>query len=670
MIPASFVQDLLARTDIADVIGAHVVLRRAGANLQGLCPFHNEKSPSFSVSPSKQFYHCFGCGESGTALGFLMAHSGYPFPEAVEQLALKAGMTVPRDTSQTPADAAKRQDQIGKLLSLNQQAQAFYKTQLKGDARAVDYLKRRGLTGEIAAKYGLGYAPDDWQGLASCLSDYVGAAAMESGLVIEKTDDTSKAIRRYDRFRDRVMFPIRNTRGEIIGFGGRIIDAGEPKYLNSPETPLFNKGQEVYGLFEARPAIRAAGYALVTEGYMDVVALAQLGFAQAVATLGTAVGAAHIAKLFRHTDHIIFAFDGDKAGRKAAWRALEASLALVTDTRHCSFLFLPAEHDPDSYIRTQGTQAFEQAVRSATPLSKFLSSELSSLHDTSSAEGRAALMHQAKPMLQAVQASALRRQLTLEVARVVQMNPADIEHEFSVGVAPFKPSGDKTGKTGLKTTPTAKAPLVFKANLDGSYGANDQAVKPWQTNTLRRGDPLKVATGGTLAAPDSRAKTLGLALLNAPEHYAQAKPWLQAWTQGFKGESAAGDVLPALAVLRASPKGDELLLLRLMDELDALSLGAASLNPASLSARLASPREQDAASGGTGLDGWLAATVGQVSSTSPADMLRLAAALREAQLKTLCNLAAQQAGVSPAAMQRYKDLLAAQQAALLASREG
>ena len=315
MIPPSFIQDLLNRVDIVDIVGRHVQLKKGGANLMGLCPFHNEKSPSFTVSPSKQFYHCFGCGAHGTAIGFLIEYSGLGFIDAVKELAQGVGMVVPNDNdTMPPAQRAALQAQSSALSDLMTQASDFYRAQLRSAPTAIAYLKQRGLTGEVAARFGMGYAPESRSGLRSVFTQYDAPGLVEAGLVIEKDEDEGGPARRYDRFRDRIMFPIRNTKGQVIAFGGRVLGQGEPKYLNSPETPLFQKGNELYGLFEARQAIRDAGYVLVTEGYMDVVALAQLGFPQAVATLGTACTNTHVQKLLRVTDTVIFSFDGDKAG--------------------------------------------------------------------------------------------------------------------------------------------------------------------------------------------------------------------------------------------------------------------------------------------------------------------------------------------------------------------
>ncbi|TFW34391.1 DNA primase [Massilia horti] len=433
MIPQSFITDLLNRVDIVDVVGRYVQLKKGGANYMGLCPFHNEKSPSFTVSPTKQFYHCFGCGAHGTSIGFLIEYSGQGFVDAVKDLAQSVGMVVPdSDDKIPPAQRAAQQAQSLAMTDALQQACDYYRGQLRHAPNAVAYLKGRGLTGEIAARFGMGYAPSGWDNLRSVFPDYGALALVESGLVIDRVDEDGSNKKRYDRFRERIMFPIRNTKGQVIGFGGRVLDGGEPKYLNSPETPLFQKGLELYGLFEARQAIRDAGYVLVTEGYMDVVALAQLGFPQAVATLGTACTSTHVQKLLRQTDNVIFSFDGDKAGRRAARRALEACLPQVSDNKTIRFLFLPQEHDPDSFVRERGAEAFEQEIHDAMPLSQFLLREVTAEHDLDSPEGRARAQFEAKPLLQAMAPSALRLQIVRGLASLTQSTPAEIESLFEL----------------------------------------------------------------------------------------------------------------------------------------------------------------------------------------------------------------------------------------------
>ena len=419
MIPDSFKQDLLNRVDIVDVVQRYVQLRKAGTNYVGLCPFHNEKTPSFSVSPAKQFYHCFGCGVHGNAIGFLMAYASMGYVDAVKELAGQVGMQVPEPAPRSPEEAA-RKERAPDLYAITEKAMAFYRAELKKSPRAIEYLKRRGLTGEIAARYRMGYAPDDWQALKASFPSYEDNALVEAGLVVQNEG------KRYDRFRDRVMFPILNARGVVIGFGGRILDKGEPKYMNSPETALFEKGRELYGLPQARDAIRTAGRVLVVEGYMDVVALAQFGVGYAVATLGTATTPVHVSKLLRLADELVFCFDGDAAGRKAAWRALEVSLPLAPDQKPIRFLFLPDGEDPDSYIRKHGKDAFEARVREAETLSQFLLSQLRSEVDLATAEGRARLVAISKSHVQKVTAPALRLQLTNEIAQLARVGEGDI----------------------------------------------------------------------------------------------------------------------------------------------------------------------------------------------------------------------------------------------------
>ncbi len=444
MIPSAFLHDLLARVDIVEVVGRHVQLKKAGINHKGLCPFHGEKSPSFIVSPTRQTYHCFGCGVHGNAVGFLMEHSGLGFIDAVRDLAQQVGITVPEDES-TPAErerAAAQKQRHATLSDVLAKAADHYRRQLKGSPRAIDYLKGRGLSGEIAAQFGLGYAPDGWRGLASVFPSYDDPLLEESGMVIVQGDeDTNEADRkRYDRFRDRIMFPIRSVQGEVIGFGGRVLDKGEPKYLNSPETPVFSKGRELYGLHEARTALRQRGYALVVEGYMDVVALAQSGFGNAVATLGTACTAEHVQKLFRFTDSVVFSFDGDAAGRRAAGRALEASLPHATDTRSVRFLFLPTEHDPDSYVRAFGAEAFEACVNAAVPLSRQIAETAGAGHDLDTAEGRAHMLANAKPLWSALPDGALKRQMIGELAGIGRLETSELQSLWG-NVAPVRRAG-------------------------------------------------------------------------------------------------------------------------------------------------------------------------------------------------------------------------------------
>ncbi|MBT9475613.1 DNA primase [Polaromonas sp.] len=433
-IPQSFIQELLARADVVDIVGRYVPLKKGGANFMGLCPFHGEKSPSFSVSPTKQFYHCFGCGKNGNAISFLMDHAGMTFIEAVKDLAQQYGLQVPEDdvSPQDRAKAAQIREQQATLTSVLEKAGRAYSRNLRTSERAIDYFKDRGVSGEIARTFGLGYAPQGWRSLASVFPDYNDPLLVESGLVISGDAEEDSAsgshveAKRYDRFRDRVMFPIRNVKGECIGFGGRVLGDDKPKYLNSPETPVFSKGRELYGLFEARTALREHGYALVTEGYMDVVALAQRGFANTVATLGTACTAEHVQKLFRFTDSVVFSFDGDSAGRRAARKALDAALPFASDVRTVKFLFLPAEHDPDSFIREHGQQGFAAYVSKAVPLSRFLLEAAADGCDLDTAEGRAHMASNARPLWSLLPEGGLKPQLLAEIADQVMIDSREL----------------------------------------------------------------------------------------------------------------------------------------------------------------------------------------------------------------------------------------------------
>lgn len=415
MIPESFIQELLNRVDVVDVIDKSVPLKKAGANYSACCPFHNEKSPSFTVSPSKQFYHCFGCGAHGTAIGFVMEYQGLSFVEAIQELAKMAGLTVPQESRDVDQPSAKI---VLGLQDALQQAANFYKSELKNTPRAIEYLKARGLSGKVAAKFQIGYAPAGWQNLKSVFPQYENEALGVAGLVVENEQG-----RRYDRFRDRIMFPIHDQKGQVIGFGGRVINPEDtPKYYNSPETPVFQKGHELYGLFLARRAIRDAGRALVVEGYMDVVALAQYGIEYAVAALGTATTPYHITKLMRQADEVVFCFDGDNAGLTAAWRAAMNALPALTDSLRLSFLFLPKEHDPDSYVREFGKEKFELEIQSAMPLSQYILKHLSEDNALQSQEDRVRFLNEAEPILQQINAPRSAMFLRKKVAELAQIS--------------------------------------------------------------------------------------------------------------------------------------------------------------------------------------------------------------------------------------------------------
>ncbi len=474
-IPQSFIQELLARADVVDIVGRFVQLKKGGANFMGLCPFHGEKSPSFSVSPAKQFYHCFGCGKNGNAISFLMEHSGMSFVEAVKDLAQQYGLQVPEDdvSPQDRAKAAKVREQQATLTSVLEKAGIAYIKQLRSSEKAIAYFKGRGLSGEIAKTFGLGYAPEGWRSLASVFPDYNDPLLVESGLVIagEPGEENAQGeAKRYDRFRDRVMFPIRNVKGECIGFGGRVLGDEKPKYLNSPETPVFSKGRELYGLFEARTALREHGYALVTEGYMDVVALAQLGFANAVATLGTACTTEHVQKLFRFTDSVVFSFDGDAAGRRAARKALDAALPFASDVRTVKFLFLPAEHDPDSYIRAHGKDGFAAYVNKAVPLSKFMLEAAADGCELDTAEGRAHMASNARPLWSALPDGALKSQLLAEIAETVLIDARDLLQLWQPAASHHKNDYKNAKKNYKNSSSSRPSTLGYSQNASSNSG--------------------------------------------------------------------------------------------------------------------------------------------------------------------------------------------------------
>lgn len=468
-IPASFIQELIARADVVDIVGRYVQLKKGGANFMGLCPFHGEKSPSFSVSPSKQFYHCFGCGKNGNAISFLMDHGGMSFVEAVKDLAQQYGMQVPEEegSPQDRARAAEQRQKQATLTDVLEKACDAYKKHLRNSPKAIDYFKGRGLSGEIAKQFGLGYAPEGWRSLASVFPNYDDPLLAESGLVItssEQGDGDKTNDKRYDRFRDRMMFPIRNVKGECIGFGGRVLFEGTPKYLNSPETPVFSKGRELYGLFEARSSLREYGYALVTEGYMDVVALAQLGFPNAVATLGTACTTDHVQKLFRFTDSVVFSFDGDAAGRRAARKALDGAIPYASDVRTVKFLFLPKEHDPDSFIREFGKEAFSRYVSEATPLSRFLIDAAREGCDLNTIEGRSHFASNASPLWTPLPEGALKRQLLGEIAELVQLSTRELTEIWdSAAAAKLPPSKSKYANNSGESN-------SYNNSYSGTYG--------------------------------------------------------------------------------------------------------------------------------------------------------------------------------------------------------
>ncbi len=447
LIPQSFIDDLLNRTDIVDVVSSRVQMKKAGKNYTACCPFHKEKTPSFSVSPDKQFYYCFGCGAGGNALGFIMDHDNLDFPQAVEELAKAAGMEIPREESGRPHKP--RQPTDSPLYPLLTAAADFYRQALKthpARKAAVDYLKGRGLTGEIARDFGLGFAPPGWDNLYKHLSsDTLQQKAMiDAGLLVENAE-TGK---RYDRFRDRVMFPIRDSRGRIIAFGGRVLGDDKPKYLNSPETPVFHKGQELYGLFEARKFNRSLDEIIVVEGYMDVIALAQQDLRNAVATLGTATSEEHMKRLFRVVPSVLFCFDGDQAGRNAAWRALEATLPCLQDGRRARFLFLPEGEDPDTLVRSEGTDAFKARINQhAQPLADYFFQQLTEEADPRSLEGKAHMATLAAPLIDKVPGANLRTLMRQRLSEITGLTSETVSQLAQN--APAKPQAQPTYDPGI-----------------------------------------------------------------------------------------------------------------------------------------------------------------------------------------------------------------------------
>ena len=445
-IPQHFIDELIARTDIVELIGGRVPLKKSGREYKACCPFHAEKTPSFWVSPDKQFYHCFGCGKHGTALGFLMDHDHMAFPEAVEELATRLGLEVPHEGGVDRS--AQRADEP--LYELMARVAHFYTEQLAREPRAREYLAKRGLTAATCERFAIGYAPDSWNELLRRFgaSDGERKRLSEAGLIIERERGVGREGEHYyDRFRDRVMFPIRDARGRVIAFGGRVIDAGEPKYLNSPETVLFHKGRELYGLYETRRARRSLDRLVVVEGYMDAVSLHQAGVEYAVATLGTATTAEHFRRIFRLVPAVVFAFDGDRAGRAAAWRALQQALPEAREGREIRFLFLPQGQDPDTLILAEGRTAFEERLALAVPLSEYLVRELSEQGDLGSADGRARFAEQARPLFARVPEGVYRELLLERLAQVVGLSAARLEALWSTGKsdapaasAPARPS--------------------------------------------------------------------------------------------------------------------------------------------------------------------------------------------------------------------------------------
>ncbi|AYC31315.1 DNA primase [Pseudomonas cavernae] len=491
LIPQSFIDDLLNRTDIVDVVSSRIQLKKTGKNLSACCPFHKEKTPSFSVSPDKQFYYCFGCGAGGNALGFIMDHDNLDFPQAVEELAKAAGMDVPREEG--GRGHKPRQPTDSPLYPLLAAAADYYRQTLKSHPTrkaAVDYLKGRGLSGEIARDFGLGFAPPGWDNLLKYLgSDSLQQKALiDAGLLIENAESG----KRYDRFRDRVMFPIRDSRGRVIAFGGRVLGDDKPKYLNSPETPVFHKGQELYGLFEARQHNRNLDEIMVVEGYMDVIALAQQGLRNAVATLGTATSEEHLKRLFRIVPSVLFCFDGDQAGRSAAWRALESTLPSLQDGRRARFLFLPEGEDPDSLVRTEGTDAFRARINQhAQPLADYFFQQLTQEADPRSLEGKAHLATLAAPLIDKIPGANLRTLMRQRLKEITGLSGENLE-QISRST-PAQPASHDDAPPGYDAYYNSSAGQPYEEqefqpepSWPGSQQA-DKGKKKWQKNWDKKG---------------------------------------------------------------------------------------------------------------------------------------------------------------------------------------
>ena len=462
LIPQSFIDDLLSRADIVDIVGASVTLRKTGKNYSGLCPFHQEKTPSFSVEPDKQFYYCFGCGKGGNAIGFVMDYENIEYPQAIESLANSMGIEVPREES---AKHQKQREVSQVIFEVLQKASKFYQQQLRQHPdknTVISYLKDRGLSGEIARDFKLGFAPPGWQNLLEKLGSTSESkkALLDAGFLIENPENKRNPI--YDRFRNRIMFPIRDQRGRIIAFGGRVIGDDKPKYLNSPETPVFHKGEELYGLYEAKQKVRKLERILIVEGYMDVIALAQNDIHYCVATLGTATSTSHLKKLFKLVPEVIFCFDGDNAGRDAAWRALQQALPLMEDGRSARFLFLPDGEDPDSQVRKIGSKAFVSSIGEATQLAEFFFDNLCSQVEMDSLEGKAKLGTLAMPLIKLFPAGLLCQLILDQLAKITGADvdtlnnmSRDKEKTAERPYAPIK-QARTTGKSAISAKPRSK----------------------------------------------------------------------------------------------------------------------------------------------------------------------------------------------------------------------
>lgn len=506
LIPQTFIDDLLDRVDIVDVVNSRVQLKKAGKNYKACCPFHEEKSPSFTVAQDKQFYYCFGCGAGGNALGFVMEFDRLDFLPAVEMLAKNAGMEIPREAAPDQR-VTKQKDSLYSILT---ESDKFFRQQLRthqGAKVAVDYLKGRGLSGKIAAQFGVGYAPPGWDNLLKVAggNDQKNTLLDESGMIIVKPEEKKQ----YDRFRHRIMFPIRDQRGRTIGFGGRVLDDSTPKYLNSPETPVFHKGRELYGLYEARQALKEIPCLIMVEGYMDVIALAQYGIANAVATLGTALTENHLQKLFRYTSEIVFCFDGDSAGRRAAARSLEIALPEMRDGVSAKFLFLPDGEDPDSMVRQLGTEAFLEQVEKSQPLSEFLFEQLSDGIDSSTADGKARLSKICAPQINRIPQGVFRQLMLEELSRRTGVSADNLRDYVATHVTPQQRAAianDPNHETGSQIQSTdqhnhASSNDYHYPEQDSSLEADDYAdMRPTRASKIRL-SPIKFITALLLNHP-------------------------------------------------------------------------------------------------------------------------------------------------------------------------
>ena len=484
LIPQNFIDDLISRSDIVEVINARVPLKRKGKEFTACCPFHNEKTPSFTVSENKQFFYCFGCHAKGNVIGFLMDYEHLSYVDAIESLAADAHLDVPHEDN---GRQTRNKEDKQPLYDILKQASELYQKQLKTSERAIDYLKQRGLSGEIAKQFKIGYAPDGWDFLISHLGkskDHL-LALSKTGLIVNK--DNNKT---YDRFRDRIIFPITDQRGRIIGFGGRILDQGEPKYLNSPENAVFHKGFELYGLYETKQALRKIDRIIVVEGYMDVVALAQHGINYAVASLGTATTTEQIQKTFRTTHEIIFCYDGDNAGKKAAWRALENTLSVIRDGMVAKFLFLPEKEDPDTMVRKEGKDAFEQRIKNSTPLSEFLFDNLKAESDISTNEGKAQLANQANKLIQKMHNSLFKDLLIEELSSLVGLSQQHLESKISSAHEVSKPAPKAVTPVRGQQVQNNKTRIAIALLLQNPVLASHHKVPDYFKDAFTKGLPL------------------------------------------------------------------------------------------------------------------------------------------------------------------------------------